>query len=119
MVVDRNAEDEMIETTDCWQPGHHGLAPNPANASAACLRYDLVPSSTGLHIAAYARRASVDHIDAIASRASDLGVAIQPFQVGEEPRASYWDMGRSRRREGLRRLCRCFDECLARRPKAA
>jgi len=24
MVVDRNAKDEMIETTDCWQPEHHG-----------------------------------------------------------------------------------------------
>ncbi|MFG3597960.1 PLP-dependent aminotransferase family protein [Bradyrhizobium sp. RDI18] len=60
---------------------------------------DLVPSSTGLHIAAYARRASVDDIDAIASRAFDLGVAIQPFLLerGFRP-ALCWDMGLSRRR---------------------
>src|SRR5438874_7112498 len=48
---------------------------------------DLVPSSTGLHVAAYARRASVDDIDAIASRAFDLGVAIQSFPLEGEPRA--------------------------------
>ena len=43
---------------------------------------DLVPSSTGLHVAAYARRASVDDIDAIASQAFDLGVAIQFVPAG-------------------------------------
>jgi len=83
---------------------------------------DLVPSSTGLHIAAYARGASIDNIDAIASRASDLGVAIQPFRVGEEPRGitlGYGAIETGQIEEGLRRLRRCFDECLARRPKAA
>lgn len=84
---------------------------------------DLVPSSTGLHIAAYARRASVDHIDAIASRAFDLGVAIQPFRVEGEPRAGvmlgYGAIETAQIAEGLSRLRRCFDECVPRRLKAA
>jgi GntR family transcriptional regulator/MocR family aminotransferase len=87
---------------------------------------DLVPSSTGLHIAAYARRASVDNIDAIASQAFDLGVAIQriaTFRVDGEPQAGvvlgYGAIETARIAEGLRRLRRCFDECLPRRSKAA
>jgi len=84
---------------------------------------DLVPSSTGLHIAAYARRASVNHIDAIASRAFDLGVAIQPFRVEGEPQAGimlgYGAIETARIAEGLRRLRRCFDERATRRPEAA
>ena len=83
---------------------------------------DLVPSSTGLHIAAYARRASVDHIDAVASRAFDLGVAIRLFRVGEEPQGimlGYGAIETARIAEGLRRLRRCFDECVAQRAKAA
>ena len=84
---------------------------------------DLVPSSTGLHVAAYARRASVDDIDAIASRAFDLGVAIQPFRVEGEPQAGimlgYGAIETARIAEGLRRLRRCFDERATRRPEAA
>jgi len=84
---------------------------------------DLVPSSTGLHIAAYARSASVHHIDAIASRAFDLGVAIQPFRVEGEPQAGimlgYGAIETARIAEGLRRLRRCFDERAVRRPAAA
>ncbi|XIA66451.1 hypothetical protein ACFIOY_10925 [Bradyrhizobium sp. TZ2] len=84
---------------------------------------DLVPSSTGLHIAAYARRASVNHIDAIASRAFDLGVAIQrmsAFRVDGKPKAGivlgYGAIETALIAEGLRRLRRCFDE---RAPDAA
>ena len=84
---------------------------------------DLVPSSTGLHIAAYARRASVDDIDAIALRAFDLGVAIQSFPLEGEPQAGimlgYGAIETGRIAEGLRRLRRCFDERTSRRPKAA
>src|SRR5262249_2990095 len=79
---------------------------------------DLVPSSTGLHVAAYARRASVDHIDAIASRGFDLGVAIQrmsTFRVDRKPQAGivlgYGAIEKAQIAEGLRRLRRCFDEC--------
>jgi GntR family transcriptional regulator/MocR family aminotransferase len=87
---------------------------------------DLVPSSTGLHIAACARGASVDHIDAIVSRAFDLGVAIHTMsscRVDRKPPAAlvlgYGAIETAVIAEGLRRLRRCFDERMSRRPKAA
>jgi GntR family transcriptional regulator/MocR family aminotransferase len=87
---------------------------------------DLVPSSTGLHIAACARGASVDHIDAIVSRAFDLGVAIYTMsscRVDRKPPAAlvlgYGAIETAGIAEGLRRLRRCFDERMSRRPKAA
>jgi GntR family transcriptional regulator / MocR family aminotransferase len=83
---------------------------------------ELVPSSTGLHIAAYARRASADDINAIASRAFDLGVAIQViFRVDGTPHGGillgYAAIDKARIAEGLRRLRRCFDERVPRRQK--
>jgi len=84
---------------------------------------DLIPSSTGLHVAAYARGASVDDVDAIASRAFDLGVAIQFFPLEGEPRAGimlgYGAIETARIAEGLRRLRRCFDERMSKRLKVA
>jgi GntR family transcriptional regulator/MocR family aminotransferase len=84
---------------------------------------DLVPSSTGLHIAAYARRASVDDINAIALRAFDLGVAVQSFPLEGEPQVGimlgYGAIETAQIAEGLRRLRRCFDERISRRSKAA
>jgi GntR family transcriptional regulator/MocR family aminotransferase len=83
---------------------------------------DLVPSSTGLHVAAYAPGATVRHIEAIASRAFDLGVAIYPFHVGLEPAGfmlGYGAIEAAQIAEGLRQLRRCFDECVPRRAKAA
>jgi GntR family transcriptional regulator/MocR family aminotransferase len=84
---------------------------------------DLVPSSTGLHVAAYARRAAVDHVDAVSSRAFDLGVAVQPFHVEGEPQAGfmlgYGAIEAARIAEGLKRLRRCFDERVSGRRKAA
>jgi GntR family transcriptional regulator/MocR family aminotransferase len=87
---------------------------------------DLVPSSTGLHITACARGASVDHIDAIVLRAFDLGVAIDTMsrnRVNRKPPAGivlgYGAIETARIAEGLRRLRRCFDERMLRRPKAA
>ncbi len=85
---------------------------------------DLVPSSTGLHIAACARGASVDHIDAIVSRVFDLGVAIDTMsrnQVDRKPPAGivlgYGTIETGRIAEGLRRLRRCFDERVPRGTK--
>lgn len=84
---------------------------------------DLVPSSTGLHIAATARTASLDDIDAIASRAFELGVAIQTFPLARMPEAGlmlgYGAIETARIAEGLRRLRHCFEERLSRRSKAA
>jgi GntR family transcriptional regulator / MocR family aminotransferase len=83
----------------------------------------LIPSSTGLHVAAYARTASLGDIDAIASRALDLGVAIQSFPLEGKPEAGimlgYGATETARIAEGLRRLRSCFDERLSRRSKAA
>ncbi|MBR1125417.1 PLP-dependent aminotransferase family protein [Bradyrhizobium lablabi] len=87
---------------------------------------DLVPSSTGLHITACARGPAADHVDAIVSRALDLGVAIATMsrnQVDRKPPAGillgYGAIETARIAEGLRRLRRCFDERMRRRPKAA
>jgi GntR family transcriptional regulator / MocR family aminotransferase len=103
---------------------HEMLTSEIKRSFGDCL--DLVPSSTGLHVAAYARSASVDDIDAIKSRAFDLGVAIQtmtPCRVDRKPRAGlvlgYGAIETARIAEGLRRLRRCFDERMSRRPKAA
>jgi GntR family transcriptional regulator/MocR family aminotransferase len=83
---------------------------------------DLIPSRTGLHVAAYARGASVDDIDAIASRAFDLGVAIQTISLVDGKRQAaivlgYGAIEAARIAEGLRLLRRCFDEHMPRRPK--
>jgi GntR family transcriptional regulator/MocR family aminotransferase len=83
----------------------------------------LIPSSTGLHVGATARTASLADIDAIASRAFDLGVAIQSFPLEGTPRAGillgYGAIETAQIPEGLRRLRSCFDERLSRRSKAA
>jgi GntR family transcriptional regulator / MocR family aminotransferase len=87
---------------------------------------DLIPSCTGLHVAAYARAASVAGIDAVAARAFELGVAIQrvsAFSVNSKPQAGvvlgFGAIETAQIPEGLRRLRRCFDEiqpqCLSRR----
>jgi GntR family transcriptional regulator/MocR family aminotransferase len=84
----------------------------------------LVPSSTGLHVTACARGASIDHIDAIVSRAFDLDVAIDTMshlQVDRKPPAGivlgYGAIETARIAEGLRRLRRCFDERVPQGPK--
>jgi GntR family transcriptional regulator / MocR family aminotransferase len=76
---------------------------------------ELVPSNTGLHVAALARNASVEKIAAIAHRAAGLGVAFQQLStlaVDRKPRAGitigYGAVATSKIAEGLRRLRRCF-----------
>jgi GntR family transcriptional regulator / MocR family aminotransferase len=76
---------------------------------------ELVPSSTGLHVAALARTASVERIAAIARRAAALDVAIQQvstFAVDRKQRPGltigYGAIATPRIAEGLRRLRRCF-----------
>jgi GntR family transcriptional regulator/MocR family aminotransferase len=76
---------------------------------------ELIPSSTGLHVTALARKASVKQIAAVARRAAEDGVAIQVlsfFAVGQTKRAGivlgYGGIATDRIEEGLRRLRRCF-----------
>jgi GntR family transcriptional regulator/MocR family aminotransferase len=77
---------------------------------------ELIPSMTGLHLAALARTASVEQIAAVASRAFDAGVGIQELSrlaVSKAPRAGvvlgYGAISAERIPEGLRRLRKCFE----------
>jgi GntR family transcriptional regulator / MocR family aminotransferase len=76
---------------------------------------DLIPSTTGLHVAAVASNASVEKIADIAQRATTLGVAIQQFSgfaVDTRQRAGitigYGAIATPKIAEGLRRLRKCF-----------
>jgi GntR family transcriptional regulator/MocR family aminotransferase len=76
----------------------------------------LIPSTTGLHVAALARAASVAQIASVARRARDAGVAVQilsSFALGSTERAGlvleYGGIATEEIPEGLRRLRRCFD----------
>ena len=77
---------------------------------------DVVPSSVGLHVAALARNASVERIDAVVRRASTAGVECQPLSMYavKERRLSglvlgYGAIGSERIEEGLALLRRAFD----------
>jgi GntR family transcriptional regulator / MocR family aminotransferase len=78
---------------------------------------ELIPSTTGLHVAALARTASVEQIAAVARRGAGAGVAIQmlsSFAVRGTKRAGvvlgYGAIPTGPIEEGLRRLRRCFDD---------
>jgi GntR family transcriptional regulator/MocR family aminotransferase len=77
---------------------------------------ELVPSTTGLHVAALARTASVKQIDTVFSRAAQADLVfhrLSVFAVSGSPRAGivlgYGAIPAERIPEGLRRLRRCFD----------
>ena len=76
---------------------------------------DLIPSSTGLHVAAMARAASVARIEAVAQRALARGVAIQTlsrFAASDRAHAGivlgYGAISSSDIERGLRILRECF-----------
>jgi len=78
---------------------------------------ELIPSAAGLHLAAFARKASATQLEAIARRAADRGVAIQLLSacaVSATARAGvmlgYGAIPTARIREGLRLLRTCFDQ---------
>jgi GntR family transcriptional regulator/MocR family aminotransferase len=75
----------------------------------------VVPSSVGLHVAALARNASVERIDAVLRHASLAGVACMPlsrYSVGDRPLAGlllgYGAIPSERIEEGLTLLGRAF-----------
>ena len=78
---------------------------------------ELIPTTTGLHVAALARTVLVEQIDAVACRAAQADVAVQrlsSFAVsGSSVRAGivlgYGAISAEKISEGLRRLRRCFD----------
>src|SRR5436190_1019391 len=76
---------------------------------------ELIRSSTGLHVTALARKASVEQIASIARRAAEMGVAIQTLSllaVRPLERAGialrYGGIATDRIEEGLRLFWRCF-----------
>jgi GntR family transcriptional regulator/MocR family aminotransferase len=77
---------------------------------------EVIPSTTGLHVCAVARRDPVERIAAVAQRARTAGVAFFPlahFAAGRQQRAGvvlgYGRVPTARIEEGLRRLRSCFD----------
>jgi len=77
---------------------------------------ELIPSTTGLHLTALARRLSVDQIAEIACCAADRGVAVQVlswFAVSGTPRAGimlgYGAIPTAHIEEGMHLLRACFD----------
>jgi GntR family transcriptional regulator/MocR family aminotransferase len=80
-----------------------------------CDHLDVIPSDAGLHVAATARRASVDDIEKIANRARAADVAIRTlasFSAGAHHQTGivfgYGGIAASHIEEGLRRLRRSF-----------
>lgn len=78
---------------------------------------ELVPSTTGLHLTALARRLSAEQIAAVARRAAERGVAFQVLSslaVSGSPRAGlmlgYGAIPTAQIEEGLHLLRACFDE---------
>ncbi len=77
---------------------------------------EIIPSVTGLHLAALARTAPIKRIAAVADMALEAGVGIQVlsmFAVSGRPRTGvvlgYGAIGADRIPEGLRRLRKCFE----------
>jgi GntR family transcriptional regulator / MocR family aminotransferase len=76
---------------------------------------ELIPASTGLHVAALAKTASVAALASLERRAAELGVAFQQvasYAVDAPPRPGitigYGRIPTARIAEGLRRLRECF-----------
>jgi GntR family transcriptional regulator/MocR family aminotransferase len=76
---------------------------------------ELIPSSTGLHMAAVAPRASVNQIETVAKHAYSMGIAIRTlasFPSGKAQHAGivlgYGGIATARIEEGLGRLRKCF-----------
>jgi GntR family transcriptional regulator/MocR family aminotransferase len=77
---------------------------------------ELIPSSTGLHLAALARAASVEQLTAVLRHAMDVGVVfhrLSSFAKGDSAQAGvvlgYGAIATGQIPEGMRRLRKCFD----------
>lgn len=77
--------------------------------------FELVPGSSGLHVTALAKKASVETIASVARHATDVGVAFQQlasYAVTTQMRAGitigYGRIPTTRIAEGLRRLRKCL-----------
>ncbi|TPL50770.1 PLP-dependent aminotransferase family protein [Mesorhizobium sp. B2-4-4] len=97
-----------------YRERHQIIADAIANDFAGHL--ELIPSTTGLHLTALARKMSADRIAEVARRAADRSVAVQilsRFAVNAIPRAGimlgYGAIPTPRIEEGLHLLRACFD----------
>ena len=77
---------------------------------------ELIPSTTGLHLTALAKSASLDQIAEVAARAAEIGVQVHrlsSFAVGQSARAGlvlgYGAIATDRIEVGLTRLRTCFE----------
>jgi GntR family transcriptional regulator / MocR family aminotransferase len=100
----------------------HGMLANAVSRDFAD-HLELIPSTTGLHVAALARRLSAHEIAAVAHRAAERGVAVQVLSsfalnpnlaLNPNPPAGlmlgYGAIPTALIEEGLRLLRACFDE---------
>ena len=78
-------------------------------------RLKVVPSTVGLHIAALARKMSIEQVAAVTRRASDTGVVVQELsRFGVDSPGppglvlGYGAIPTARIEDGLRRLRSCF-----------
>jgi GntR family transcriptional regulator / MocR family aminotransferase len=101
-------------TRSVYQHRHQLIVDHLTRSFADVL--DVVPSSVGLHLAAFAPAATVDQIKAILRRASAAGVECQPlsmFTDGDSARAGivlgYGAIDGKQIEEGLSRLRECFE----------
>jgi GntR family transcriptional regulator/MocR family aminotransferase len=76
---------------------------------------ELIPSTTGLHLTALARSASIDEMVGVSMRAADAGVQVHrlsSFAIGQPVRAGlvlgYGAVATDRIPDGMRRLRNCF-----------
>jgi GntR family transcriptional regulator/MocR family aminotransferase len=78
---------------------------------------EVIPSAAGLHLAAIARSASAEELEAVLRRASATGVELRPLSMyAVDPPAppglvlGYGAIPTDRIDEGLDRLRRCFED---------
>jgi len=77
---------------------------------------EVIPSTTGLHVAAFAKNASVERIHEVIRKAADVGVGVHGLAmcaITNPPRSGiaigYGAIPTGQINDGLRRLRRCFD----------
>jgi GntR family transcriptional regulator/MocR family aminotransferase len=78
---------------------------------------EVIPSTTGLHLAAFARRATVEGVQEAVEAAAEAGVAVQPLaRLAVQPPGrpglllGYGAIDANRIEEGIARLRDCFEE---------
>lgn len=113
LVEDGSFVRHVRKTGKIYSARHKLIAEIIANDFADHL--ELIPSTTGLHLTALARSASVEELSEVTARAAEMGVQVHrlsSFAVGQSARSGlvlgYGAVPIDRIGEGLCRLRRCF-----------